>query len=177
MVHGILVGKARSWVGSTSERPSASGEDPFLEKNVDLLDVRGAGVDRIHPLYVAEDIAASSRDMCVAPGDVWESLKDRKPGGRMAHGVRAHQPSTSRKFLSDSRLGGRRRASEPLMPTPRSPFSLGLSSDWRRRARAGLHRCGCPYRSSLSSCSHSEHGSLHRHWHKAPQRPGRQGSW
>ena len=69
--------------GATVERRlntgmTDSGEDPLFEKNVDLLYMGGMREDRVHPLDVAEDVAAFSRDVCVAAGDVREGLEDRK---------------------------------------------------------------------------------------------------
>jgi len=55
-----------------------SGEDPLFEKNVDLLDMSGSSKDRIHPLYVAKDVAAAPGDMRVAASDVWKGFEDRK---------------------------------------------------------------------------------------------------
>ena len=53
-----------------SEQPFPSGKNPHVEKNVDLLDMSGTPKDRVHPLYVAQDVAAAPCDMRVAASDV-----------------------------------------------------------------------------------------------------------
>jgi hypothetical protein len=41
-------------------------DTPLVEKNVDFLDMSGTPKDRLHPLYVAKDVAAARCDMRVA---------------------------------------------------------------------------------------------------------------
>ena len=63
---GLPTGRSRL----DSEQPFPSGKNPLVEKNVDLLDMSGTPKDRVHPLYVAQDVAAAPCDMRVAASDV-----------------------------------------------------------------------------------------------------------
>jgi hypothetical protein len=74
------------------------GKVLFAKQNINLLDMSGSHQNLVHSLDIAKDIATSTCDMRLSPGNIREGLEDREGRGRVLNGI----PWSGRWFTFDA---------------------------------------------------------------------------